>query len=300
MNRKLWLSEMALALVAERARNRIAGGAQWKQLPAWNGMFRKDLLPLFEKERRELETFDLYLYLTLNSPRLLGQIIFEYGTLVNFIEDWQNCQVLDIGSGRSTFPRWMVSKGASVIAFEYPQQVESRIEGKFEKLNGLLSRNGRRSPSEVFGNMLELPFHNGSFDLVTSFSVIEHLDTNLPDLSYVPYPEQRRRAARVLSEMARVTKPGGYLYLTSECCDYTKATSDAWRSSYYYEEGPEMSAAWPVEDVNEIFYEFLISEGCSVVGTNSFRSSDLNGDENCSTFRGPFFSAFSVLVTKNS
>jgi SAM-dependent methyltransferase len=300
MNRKLWLSGTALTLVAERARNGIGAGAQRKQLPAWNGMFRKDLLPLFEKEKRELETFDLYLYLTLNSPRLLGQIVFEYGTLVNFIEDWKNREVLDIGSGRSTFPHWMVSKGASVIAFEYPQQVERKIEGKFEKLNRLLSRNGRKNPHEVFGTMLELPFPDGSFDLVTSFSVIEHLDTNLPDLSYVPYPEQRRRAARVLSEMARVTKPGGYLYLTSECCDYTRATSDAWRSSYYYKTGPELSAAWPVEDVNEIFYESLISERCSVVGQNSFCPSDLNGDENRATFRGPFFSAFSVLATKNS
>ena len=98
--------------------------------------------------------------------------------------------------------------------------------------------------------------------------------------------------------MARVTRPGGLLYLTSACCDYGNATTDAWRSSYYYREGPRLSGAWPVEDVPEIFYDFLGKHGCSLVGPQGFRPEDVRAGAGRETFRGPYFSAFSVLVRK--
>ena len=155
--------------------------------------------------------------------------------------------------------------------------------------------------------MLSLPFRDHSFDLVCSFSVIEHLDTNLPDLSYVPYPEQKRRAAVALDEMVRVTKPGGLIYLTSDCCDYERASVDHWQGGYYFkvdsdssEARPKFSSAWPVEAVPQIFYEHLLLRGCELVGSNTYRPADLDGSENASTFRGPFFSAFSVLATRVS
>ncbi len=50
-----------------------------------------------------------------------------------------------------------------------------------------------------------LPFADASFELVTSLSVVEHLDTNLPDRVFVPYPEQQRRLSEVIEEMIRVT-----------------------------------------------------------------------------------------------
>ena len=99
-----------------------------------------------------------------------------------------------------------------------------------------------------------LPFADASFDLVTSLSVVEHLDTNLPERTFVPYQEQQRRLAEVLDEMIRVAKPGGSIYVTSDCCDYDRATTDNWRGAYYYEEGPALSAAWPVADVPCLFY----------------------------------------------
>jgi ubiquinone/menaquinone biosynthesis C-methylase UbiE len=141
---------------------------------------------------------------------------------------------------------------------------------------------------------------DNAFDLVTSFSVIEHLDTDLTDHSYVPYPQQRERCAQALNEMIRVTKVGGYIYVTSECCDYKRATTDAWRGNYYFEGGgPDLSSAWPVRDVQELFYDYLTEHGCSLVGPKSFSASDLNGNSNVETFRGPFFSGFAVLATKN-
>ena len=40
----------------------------------------------------------------MNSPRLEGQIVFEYGTLLRALERWSGLRVLDVGTGRSTFP----------------------------------------------------------------------------------------------------------------------------------------------------------------------------------------------------
>jgi len=100
--------------------------------------------------------------------------------------------------------------------------------------------------------------------------------------------------------MIRVARPGGHIYITSDCCDYTRATKDAWRIHYYFEgDGPELSGAWPASDVQEMFYDYLTEHGCSLVGPNTFSPSDLAGDETFETFRGPFFSAFVVLVRKN-
>lgn len=262
-------------------------------------MFQKDRLSFLGKEKFDLETFDLYLYSTLNDPRLLGQIVFEYGTLLNWCPSWRGLKVLDLGSGRSTLPYWMASRGASVTTFEYPHPIEQKIAGKIGRLNRFIMEKVSGRVIEIYGDMMVLPFKDHSFDMVTSFSVIEHLDTDASDLSYVPFPEQRKRAAKVLNEMIRVTKSGGYIYLTSECCDYTKVKSDAWRSSYYYKEGPEFSGAWPVQDVKEIFYNYFIRQGCALVGDISFDPSHLNKNSDFTTFRGPSFSAFSVLARKN-
>lgn len=283
-----------------RAGNPLLGLPPRRPLPAWNAMFRRDLLPMVEREKRILEAFDHHLASRLNEERLIGQIAFEYGTLLNWNPPWSTLSVLDIGTGSSTLPRWMVSRGASVVCFEFPQAVEVKpVRGTLTKIADVVLRRLPHSVRWVFGSMLELPFADGTFDLVTSFSVIEHLDTDLTDRSYVPYKEQKKRAARVLREMIRVTKPGGHVFITSDCCDYLKAEADAWRVHYYFKDGPELSGAWPVRDVQEIFYNYLNEHGCTLVGPNSFSAADLVGDGKFATFRGPFFSAFAVLATKN-
>ena len=281
---------------AARLRGILAPPGPGTALPAWNAMFQSAAVSRLGREKRRLEAFDLGLFACLNDPRLQGQIVFEYGTLVNWMPSWRGVRVLDIGTGKSTLPCWMIAQGASVVGFEFPEPVERLGRGALARLSDLQVRRYRRHLAQVAGDMLELPFADASFDLVTCLSVIEHLDTDLRDMSYVPYPEQRRRAGRLLDEMVRVTRPGGALYLTSECCDYTRATTDAWRESYYYRQGPPLSGAWPVKDVPEIFYDYLVKRGCALPGGVSFEPSELRGDGTHETFRGPFFSAFSVLA----
>jgi SAM-dependent methyltransferase len=163
-------------------------------------------------------------------------------------------------------------------------------------VNGIV---GRRpgAMTEVAGSMRDLPFADASFDLVTSLSVVEHLDTDLPARTFVPYDEQQRRLARVLDEMVRVTRPGGLVYLTSECCDFERATVDRWKQAYYYDEGPALSGAWPVQDVPRLFYEYLAARGCALTGGMQFDPAAIARPDHWS-WRGPYFSGFSVLARK--
>ena len=115
--------------------------------------------------------------------------------------------------------------------------------------------------------------------------------------TFVPYEEQQRRLARVLEEMIRVARHGGLLYLTSECCDFTRATTDGWKPADYYDQGPELSGAWPVQDVQSLFYDFASDRGCELVGGVQFRAADIARKDHWS-WRGPYFSGFSMLARK--
>jgi SAM-dependent methyltransferase len=293
-----------VGLCRTRVRYAVWGLPQHQTLPAWNNLHAQKNLSLLAREKALLETFDLYLYRTLNTSYLRGQIVFEYGTLLNHLRDWRGLRVLDVGAGRSSLPRWMAMQGASVVAFEYPDQVEKPALGWRGRINKWVQRRAPE-PELAYGTMLQMPLPDKSFDLVCSLSVIEHLDTNLPDLRYVPYPEQKRRAVQTLCEMVRVTRPGGLLYLTSECCQYRVATSDTWQNSYYYKQGPDrdlkeprFSSAWPVDEIPEIFHETLKNLGCELVGTNALDPASLDGNPEYASFRGPHFSAFCLLARR--
>jgi SAM-dependent methyltransferase len=289
---------MALAFGVVRARVRAAAA---RRRPAaaipYNTMFRRSLLSQFELHRRSLETFDLYLFDIMNSERLRGEKVFEYGTLLNAVPDWRGLRVLDIGTGRSTLPQWMTHHGATVTSVDLPTPAEDRWGGFQERVNSVVARRaGGRAG--VAASMRTLPFRDGSFDLVTSLSVVEHLDTNLPDRAYVPYDEQRRRLAEVIDEAIRVTAPGGHFYLTTECCDFERATTDAWRPAYYYVDGPALSGAWPVRDVTALFYDYVARRGCTLVGGVQFDPAAI-GDADRWSFRGPYFSGVAMLARKN-
>ena len=293
-------------LAAARCRNTVFGLPEHKVLPGWNALHAQKNLHLLAREKALLETFDFYLYRTLNAAYLRGQIVFEYGTLLNHVTNWNGLRVLDVGAGRSSLPRWMASQGASVVAFEYPDQVEKTAVGWRGRINNWVQRCSAE-PEVAYGTMLDIPLPDRSFDVVCSFSVIEHLDTDLPDLRYVPYTEQKRRAKQTLHEMVRVAKPGGLVYLTSECYQPRLATEDSWREHYYFRLGPdrelkdpEFSSAWPVDEIDEIFHDTLVGAGCELVGSNTLDPQQLNGSEDYSSFRGPHFSAFSVLARRNA
>ena len=285
----------AAGVLSARLRS-LPGAANRSTAHSANRMFDAAIPAALERERSRLERFDLYLHDVMNAPRLEGQIVFEYGTLLRAIESWAGLRVLDVGTGRSTFPRWMSSQGAVVTTFDLSRPAEQGSGGFHERVNSIVA-SPAAAPRGVAGSMRCLPFVDAGFDLVTSLSVVEHLDTDLPDRSFVPYAEQRRRLADVLDEMIRVTRPGGLLYVTSDCCDFERATCDRWKPAYYYDEGPALSGAWPVRDVPRLFYEFVAARGCTLVGGVQFDPSTLGRPDHW-TWRGPYFGGFSMLARK--
>ena len=90
----------------------------------FNSMFDTRIVPILEPERSALERFDLYLFDVMTSPRLCGQIVFEYGTLLRAIDRWAGLRVLDVGTGRSTFPAWISREGAAVTTFDLSKPAE--------------------------------------------------------------------------------------------------------------------------------------------------------------------------------
>lgn len=106
--------------------------------------------------------------------------------------DFQNINILDLGSEQSPWPWFLASKGARVTIVETSENWLEQWQAIREKLN-----------VEVSWHIVDgcfLPFEDDSYDAVTSFSVLEH--------------QNDKRLA--ISEMVRVLKPDGLLGLS---CD---------------------------------------------------------------------------------
>lgn len=114
-------------------------------------------------------------------------------------------RVLDIGSGFGSFvlaarQRGLDAVGIEIAAFEV-DFARVRLQQSFPDTN----------PESVFylGNGLELPFANDSFDCITLWNVLEHVEDGM----------------RLLSEANRVLRPGGYLHLI--CPNYAALRREA-------------------------------------------------------------------------
>jgi SAM-dependent methyltransferase len=287
-----------LAASVARARLTLRGGAGRRQAAAWNTLFRRSQVETLSSAAGIAGSFNVSLHSTVFDPRVAGQLVFEYGTLVDWMPSWNGVRVLDVGTGRSTLPKWMRSRGARVVTLDHPSPIEVPPNGWLGRLDAWLEPPSHAPLPFVGADMLALPFADASFDLVTCFSVLEHLDTELPARRYVPPARQAERLIRTLGELVRVLRPGGRLYLTTECCDFTRATTDEWKPAYYFcGEGPALSGAWPVQDLRELFVRPLEHAGCRLIGPDRIDPGAIS-DPDTWTWRGPYFSALAMLVEK--
>jgi 2-polyprenyl-3-methyl-5-hydroxy-6-metoxy-1,4-benzoquinol methylase len=109
--------------------------------------------------------------------------------------DWPGRRVLDLGSEQSPFPWWLAAKGAQVTL------TETRADWipQWEHIRQAL---GVKVDWQIVPDC-RLPFADASFDLVTSFSVIEHQDDK----------------TLAVDEVARVLKPHGRFALSFDICE---------------------------------------------------------------------------------
>jgi len=116
-----------------------------------------------------------------------------YQLVREYLGDIAGLRVLEIACGRGGFVRQMANCGAIVTGCDFSL---AALQIAHDKIR--LARNPS-SAAFVQGDAQNLPFANDSFDVVVSCETIEHLP----------------RVQAALSEIFRVTKPGGRLFLTT-------------------------------------------------------------------------------------
>jgi SAM-dependent methyltransferase len=110
--------------------------------------------------------------------------------------DWRGQRVLDLGSEQSPFPWWLAHKGAHVTLVETSRNWIGQWEAVRTALGGV-------SVDWRIVDSCTLPFPANTFDVVTSFSVIEHQDDK----------------SLAAAEVGRVLKPGGVFGISFDICE---------------------------------------------------------------------------------
>lgn len=113
--------------------------------------------------------------------------IRTWSRTLNYCSLSQGARVLDVGCGTGRWVRRLEERGLSVVGIDQSSEMLS-----------LARKRGTLSPM-VSGEVQNLPFRDESFECVSAVTVIQH----------IPPQEQ----VRALSEMVRVLRPGGYLFL---------------------------------------------------------------------------------------
>jgi 2-polyprenyl-3-methyl-5-hydroxy-6-metoxy-1,4-benzoquinol methylase len=112
--------------------------------------------------------------------------------------------ILDLGCGLGRHSIYFAKHGFDVSALDLSEEAVNHLKdwAKKEALNINIKN----------ADMLNLPYDDNSFDCVFSYHVISHTDT--------------AGAKRIISEIERVLKPGGEVYLTL-CSKETRSFKDA-------------------------------------------------------------------------
>jgi ubiquinone/menaquinone biosynthesis C-methylase UbiE len=133
----------------------------------------------------------------------------RYATVLTWIDSLMltaDSKVLEIGCGAGLLSVALAQRGLHVDAID-------SVEDMVEQARRHVMESGTAELLSVnLGNVYSLPFEDGSFDLVIAIGVIPWLEE--PELA--------------IQEMARVTKPGGYLMLTADNRARLNVVLDPW------------------------------------------------------------------------
>ncbi|MEJ7785734.1 MAG: class I SAM-dependent methyltransferase, partial [Solirubrobacteraceae bacterium] len=179
----------------------------------------------------------------LADPRIEGLRTWEYGMLLGYLRHrgLRPERALDVGTGDSAFPRYLLTSGAvgAMSTLDLPEALEQQAAAN-------AARAATSGVEALLGSMLDIPAADASFDLVTCISAIEHLDGQ-------PSPDVTRDhgcfladTQTALGEMARVLRPGGLLYLTTDVYLPERQTTDGWAK---FDAGSVIWSAYRFDDI---------------------------------------------------
>jgi SAM-dependent methyltransferase len=208
--------------------------------------------------------------------------------LLRALPDPSGHRVLDIGAGASTLPAYLARKGGRVTALDL-------LDPYSAPLASIARRSNRHGVRLVLGSMLALPFADGTLDAVVSISAIEHLGHEKGRERVVPRNEFWSRTKVALAEMARVLRPSGLFYLTSEIYVEGRVEGDRWWGSLA--EG-SVVGAYPATAIGEIFLDPLRRLGIALEGGVDISPELLVADPDRSNFRDRFISTFCLVGRK--
>lgn len=212
------------------------------------------------------------------NPKYGGIKGWEYGMLLHCCEFKKGAKILDVGTGGSLIPYYLAfKKGAEVTTFDLDAATE---KPKFS-LN-------HPDVSQAMGTMLSLPFVNGAFDGVLCISAIEHLDHG----NYAKFLGDTKKA---ISELVRVTKPNGYIFLTSDIYFLRLQKTDRWDGAT----GAVIGTAYKQEDFEQIFLESFTQLNCRLTGGVDFNFDTVTQDFGRNIYRGRYFTTFALYAEKN-
>lgn len=118
----------------------------------------------------------------------------------------KSMKILDIGSGITTFPVYLASKGHEVFSVDNDDILMQRLAPSMAKWVGA-------TVNYKLGDVTNLEFEDNTFDRVFCISVLEHLEEEKVNGKYVNY-RKGNLDVKAISEMLRVLKPKGRLILT--------------------------------------------------------------------------------------
>ncbi|MFQ5824652.1 MAG: class I SAM-dependent methyltransferase [bacterium] len=131
--------------------------------------------------------------------------VMEMAPAMRWLNPKSNERILDIGCGDGTYDYRIVRRGALVIGFDTNQD-KLRKAARFHAIKGLVF---------LKANAEELPVKDGSFDVVVSFCVFEHLQND----------------RKALAEANRALRSGGRLLLTLDSLSRTDIP-ESWRDKH--------------------------------------------------------------------
>jgi len=149
--------------------------------------------PIFLKYKRRFD-WRLLKHKPFIKKALLNERIIEIPFVIDALAGMaKTSKVLDLGCMESVLPMFMAGLGFQVTGFDFRQYPYNVPNFKF-----------------VQGSILDLPFENGAYDVVTCVSTIEHIG-----IGFYSDPKDNLSAdVKGMLEIKRVLRPEGRLILT--------------------------------------------------------------------------------------